>query len=240
MDEKAIKTYPIIELFGPTIQGEGPAAGRRCWFLRLGGCDFRCSWCDTMYAVDPPQVRANMTRMSMGEIGRSLWEKGFGPEDLLIVSGGNPALHKMAELRRFMPHAEIHIETQGTVFHDWLNTMDLVVVSPKPPSADMGDTLPKAKRFLSKLTQLWALKVVVFDDADLEYAVSALTLLDKNCTGAFLSAGTEQVEEPQSLIDGAVSRFGWLCNTVLEREDLRPYRVGLQQHVLAWPGELAR
>ena len=44
-------------MFGPTVQGEGPYAGRVCHFLRLGGCDYRCSWCDTPYAVDPVQVR---------------------------------------------------------------------------------------------------------------------------------------------------------------------------------------
>ena len=47
----------VVEVFGPTVQGEGPYAGRVCHFLRLGGCDYRCSWCDTPYAVDPAQVR---------------------------------------------------------------------------------------------------------------------------------------------------------------------------------------
>lgn len=55
----AAKTLPVIEIFGPTVQGEGAEAGVPTHFLRLGGCDYRCAWCDTMYAVDPATVRAS-------------------------------------------------------------------------------------------------------------------------------------------------------------------------------------
>lgn len=39
------RTFPVIECFGPTIQGEGALAGLPTLFVRFGGCDFRCSWC---------------------------------------------------------------------------------------------------------------------------------------------------------------------------------------------------
>src|SRR3712207_8798896 len=60
----ATKTYPVIEIFGPTIQGEGAEAGLPTHFVRLGGCDYRCAWCDTMYAVDPRTVRDTAERLS--------------------------------------------------------------------------------------------------------------------------------------------------------------------------------
>ena len=47
------KLIPVVEIFGPTIQGEGAEAGVPTHFVRVGGCDYRCIWCDTMYAVDP-------------------------------------------------------------------------------------------------------------------------------------------------------------------------------------------
>ena len=43
----------ISEIFGPTVQGEGPLIGRPTVFVRTGGCDYRCTWCDTLYAVLP-------------------------------------------------------------------------------------------------------------------------------------------------------------------------------------------
>src|SRR4051794_6252753 len=61
-------TYPVIEIFGPTIQGEGALAGAPTMFVRFGGCDYRCSWCDSMYAVDPAQVRENAVKMEPQEI----------------------------------------------------------------------------------------------------------------------------------------------------------------------------
>ena len=61
---RGAKTFPVIEIFGPTIQGEGAEAGLPTHFVRFGGCDYRCSWCDTMYAVDPAVVRATAERLS--------------------------------------------------------------------------------------------------------------------------------------------------------------------------------
>jgi hypothetical protein len=62
------KLIPVVEIFGPTIQGEGAEAGMATHFVRVGGCDFRCSWCDTMYAVDPEVVRATAEKLSSQEI----------------------------------------------------------------------------------------------------------------------------------------------------------------------------
>ena len=46
------ETIRISEIFGPTIQGEGMLIGQPTVFVRTGGCDYRCSWCDTLHAVD--------------------------------------------------------------------------------------------------------------------------------------------------------------------------------------------
>src|SRR3954466_2726674 len=87
-------TFPVIEIFGPTIQGEGAEAGLPCSFVRLGGCDFRCSWCDTMYAVEPALVRQNAIRMGTSDIVDHI-EALDGATRWVIVSGGNPALHEL-------------------------------------------------------------------------------------------------------------------------------------------------
>src|SRR3954454_18364888 len=88
------RTFPVIEIFGPTIQGEGAEAGLPTHFVRLGGCDYRCSWCDTMYAVDPATVRATSERLEVAEIVERLGRLDGHPE-WVTLSGGNPALHHL-------------------------------------------------------------------------------------------------------------------------------------------------
>ena len=79
-------TFPVVEIFGPTVQGEGPDAGVPAYFVRFGGCDFRCSWCDSMHAVDPAEVRANAERLTAPSDRRAVlraWRRG--PE-LVVLS----------------------------------------------------------------------------------------------------------------------------------------------------------
>ena len=56
-----MKKLRISEIFGPTIQGEGALIGKPTVFVRAGGCDYRCSWCDTLYAVEN-QFRSEFRR----------------------------------------------------------------------------------------------------------------------------------------------------------------------------------
>src|ERR1700731_950459 len=71
----------ISEIFGPTIQGEGPLIGRPTVFVRTGGCDYRCAWCDTLYAV-LPEYRDQWTLMTTPEIMTRVNE----------LAGGQPVL----------------------------------------------------------------------------------------------------------------------------------------------------
>src|SRR3954469_20531329 len=95
-ERRKARTFPIIEVFGPTIQGEGPDAGRACWFVRLGGCDYRCSWCDSLHAVDPAQVR-KAPRLTADQIIDTLEREAAFDRDrpYVVLSGGNPALHEL-------------------------------------------------------------------------------------------------------------------------------------------------
>lgn len=257
------RTWPVVELFGPTIQGEGPVQGSRCWFLRLGGCDYRCTWCDSMMAVDPAQVR-EAPRMNAQEIELALVASGLRGGSValrtqggqLILSGGNPALHHLDELLdylyRRLPGVQVHVETQATMWRDWLNRCQLLVCSPKPPSAwpAQDDSTAQAARarqgvevarnFLRKAVTNWALKLVVFDEQDLSWAGWAHLQLGggHGYQGTWLSAGTDQ--QAGDLSGAVVERYRWLTNAVLERPQLASVRVGLQAHQLVWPGELAR
>ena len=88
----------ISEIFGPTIQGEGPLIGRPTVFVRTAGCDYRCAWCDTLYAV-LPEYRDEWTLMSPPQIMARVNELAGDSPVLISLSGGNPALHAVVVRR---------------------------------------------------------------------------------------------------------------------------------------------
>jgi len=116
-------TAPLVlsEVFGPTVQGEGPSMGRRCMFVRLGGCNLSCRWCDTPYtwdwrgltgtAYDP---KKELHRTDVADVARAVVEADV---TLLVVSGGEPLLQQrgLADLFAVLPAGlDIEIETNGT------------------------------------------------------------------------------------------------------------------------------
>ena len=106
----------ISEIFGPTIQGEGPLIGRPTVFVRTGGCDYRCTWCDTMYAV-LPAYRNEWAFMTPAEIMVRVDEFAGGKAVLVSLSGGNPALQPLASLIRLGRRNgdTFALETQGSL-----------------------------------------------------------------------------------------------------------------------------
>ena len=88
----------ISEIFGPTVQGEGPLIGRPTVFVRTGGCDFRCRWCDTLYAV-LPEYRDEWRVMTPVEILTRVGELSGSQPVLVSLSGGNPAIQPLSRRR---------------------------------------------------------------------------------------------------------------------------------------------
>jgi 7-carboxy-7-deazaguanine synthase len=228
---------PVIEIFGPTIQGEGPDAGVPAYFVRFGGCDYRCIWCDSMHAVDPAKVRANAERLTADQIAERLGELPDGPS-LVVLSGGNPALLDLGALVLALKQdgRRVAVETQGSRWRDWLADVNRLVISPKPPSSGMVGTeeLNAFKAFMSNVTLASApvLKIVVFDQADLEWAVARHR--DHPRLPLFLSAGTDVGLGEEETLGRLRKRYRWLCETVARWPDLRDARVQPQLHVIAW------
>lgn len=163
----------LSEVFGPTLQGEGPDSGVPVYFLRLGGCDFRCVWCDTKYAVTPALVRA-LPGYEAIELAKEVHEK-VPSGSRIVISGGNPLIYDLRPfLDRLWELGEYHIsiETQGSVYKSWVRHVDQVIVSPKPPSAEVEfdfNTYVKVFKAIAEETEAY-LKIVVFDEADIKFA----------------------------------------------------------------------
>lgn len=167
----------MAEIFGPTIQGEGALIGRPTIFVRTGGCDYRCSWCDTLHAVDSAH-RDHWTSMSAEDIMTKVEELSGGVPMMITLSGGNPAIQPLETLIHLGHEKgyEFAMETQGSLSHPWFSKLDVLVLSPKPPSSGMDtdfiafyQTL-KNSGFESQTGPDILLKFVIFDEVDYVYA----------------------------------------------------------------------
>lgn len=262
------RTFPVIEVFGPTIQGEGALAGQVTHFIRFGGCDYRCEWCDSLYAVEPELVREHAEKLTVPEIVSRLVALDHAAP-WVTLSGGNPALMLFEERKgtglvgQLQEHGgfKVAVETQGSVWRPWLADVDMLTVSPKPPSSGMA-TPANMRAFACFAEQAVtliprqrrSLKVVVFDDADLSFFEPMLVELaeDWDC---FISVGTDRpgeelrssnriscwsegtpVEEVQRAIaiEQISDRMRWLYDEVASRPALYHCTVLPQLHVLAW------
>lgn len=226
-------TFPVIETFGPTVQGEGPAAGLPCSFVRFGGCDWRCDWCDSMHAVDPGLVRANAEHLDPVQIA----DRVTAP--LVILSGGNPALLALEPLV-FLLHErgqQVHVETQGSKWRHWLGMVDRLIVSPKPPSSSMvSDRHDQQRRaFLDAALEggTWdqvACKIVVRDEVDLTWARGVLA----DAPAAFKWAGLSCYTDRDDTVESLAARYRWLIEAALKHRDLERISILPQLHVVAF------
>lgn len=221
------------------MQGEGPDAGLPAYFVRFGGCDWKCSWCDSMHAVDPVQVRASAERLTAGELVARIRSLPPGPE-LVVLTGGNPALLDLAEVVAELTTdgLRVAVETQGSRWKPWLADVDRLVISPKPPSSGMATPRNETalRAFIARAEAMpvgrAVLKIVVFDEHDLEWAVARHR--DHPVLELFLSAGTDVGLDEDVTIERLRDRYRWLCETVSRAPELARARVLPQLHVIAW------
>ncbi|WP_116472836.1 7-carboxy-7-deazaguanine synthase QueE [Zobellella maritima] len=235
-------TIAISEIFGPTIQGEGALIGMPTLFVRTGGCDFRCSWCDTLYAVEP-RFKRDWTPMSaeaiMAEVRRLSGDKPL----LITLSGGNPALQPLGGLLS-LGQAQGYtfaMETQGSRAQDWFAKLDHLTLSPKPPSSAMAFNKERFDACLAAAgpqTRV-SLKLVIADEEDYRWARALadqypqLPLTLQPCNPA---PATPEAPELETDTEALNARLRWLVDRVSEDAWYRA-RVLPQLHVLIWNNE---
>ncbi|ARK30803.1 7-carboxy-7-deazaguanine synthase [Halalkalibacter krulwichiae] len=226
---------PVMEVFGPTIQGEGMVIGQKTMFVRTGGCDYSCSWCDSSFTWDGT-LRSQL--MNVNEIIRKLEEVGGERFSHVTISGGNPALHKgIGELVEACHQKgwKVAIETQGSIWQNWMMLVDDVTISPKPPSSNMETDFEKLDYYIEQLTgHNVSLKVVVFNDQDFTYA----KMIHKRYPSVpfFLQIGNNSVEtdDNETLLSNLLNRYEWLIEKTTESVSMNNARVLPQLHTLLW------
>lgn len=180
----------VSEIFGPTIQGEGRHTGQNAIFLRLGGCNLSCSWCDTPYTWAFGEIaqshrdkraysrEAELTAMTVDEVLDDLDRRILplsGP--LLVLTGGEPMLQKtkletMMESLSARFRRGIDVETAGTIA-PFAYSHIYYTVSPKLKSSGNQQSKRRKLDVLSQYAELAEqgradFKFVIVSDEDLE------------------------------------------------------------------------
>ena len=154
---------PVMEHFY-TLQGEGYHQGRAAYFIRLGGCDVGCVWCDVKDSWDAekhPKLTVESLKLKVKET----------PAEIVVITGGEPLMHNLDELTSSLKAAglQTNIETSGAYLLS--GTWDWICLSPKKFKAPLSEILPLANE----------LKVVVFSKSDFDWAETYAKQVSSAC-----------------------------------------------------------
>ena len=157
------RKLPLVEDFY-TIQGEGFHAGKPAYFIRLGGCDVGCRWCDAKYTWNPrlyPPVG----------IERIVGRATGCPARAIVITGGEPLLYPLGPLTGILRERglEIFLETSGS--HPFSGCFDWVCLSPKRQQPPLEEAYARADE----------LKVIVEREEDFDWAEQNARRVRRSC-----------------------------------------------------------
>lgn len=151
-----------------TLQGEGFHQGRAAYFVRLGGCDVGCVWCDVKESWDADAH----PKMTVDEIVQTVINNtAVDKKPLVVITGGEPLMHDLTQLTAALQNAgfETNIETSGS--SPLSGSWNWICLSPKKFKAPLPEFVPHANE----------LKVVVFNKSDFEWAEKYAALVSPDC-----------------------------------------------------------
>jgi len=174
-------SLPVMEDFY-TLQGEGFHQGKAAYFIRLGGCDVGCVWCDVKDSWDAekhPKFKVESLKLKIKET----------PAEIVVITGGEPLMHDLTELTKELQAAGLrtHIETSGA--HPLSGSWDWICLSPKKFKAPLPGIVPLANE----------LKTVVFNKSDFDWAEKYAALVSPSCK-LFLQPEWDKAAEITPLI----------------------------------------
>ncbi len=235
MRKKRDLKLPILEIFGPTFQGEGRAIGQKTMFIRTGGCDYHCDWCDSAFTWDGSE---KPTRMTSDQVIAELDK--LGTYDYVTLSGGNPCLQaaNMAELVTKLKDrgVTLAVETQGSRWQDWLLDIDQVTLSPKPPSSKMDVNMETLDFIVGRLDPAKVTyKIPIFNDEDLAFAKKIQVRYQPDVL--YLSVGNPEPKAEGDIVRHQLDRLHALWDKVAKDDSWGNVRVLPQLHTLVYDNQ---
>ncbi len=209
-------TYAVVEKF-VSVDGEGPTAGALSVFIRLAGCNLRCTWCDTCYA----QTHQSATEsISLTQLVDYVNQTGIAH---VTLTGGEPLLHPhVKELLQALSFVTVHVETNGSIDIESFRVGEHVhfVVDYKLPGSGMEHTM--CLENLEKVTLADAYKFVIADAVDMQKAVALVKQynLTRKTQVYFSTVFAEMT--PADVVE------------VMKQEKLNGIKLQLQLHKYIW------
>lgn len=154
---------PVVEDFY-TIQGEGYNAGKPAYFIRLGGCDVGCRWCDAKYTWNPKLYPPT-------DVETVIERATSCPAQAIVITGGEPLLYPLEILTNELHRKglEIFLETSGT--KPFSGHFDWVCLSPKKKQPPLPEAFERADE----------LKVIISSNSDFRWAEKNAKLVGEKC-----------------------------------------------------------
>lgn len=158
-----VAKLPVMEQFY-TIQGEGYYQGHAAYFIRLGGCDVGCVWCDVKESWDA-------AAHPLWHVGDIVAEAAQHPGRLAVITGGEPLMHNLNELTTQLKQNgfRTNIETSGA--HPLSGQWDWICLSPKKFKKPLPEVVPHANE----------LKIIVYNKSDFQWAEEHAAKVNSAC-----------------------------------------------------------
>jgi 7-carboxy-7-deazaguanine synthase len=157
------ETLPVMECFY-SIQGEGMHTGKAAYFIRLGGCDVGCHWCDVKESWDK-------TKHPEIEIKQLVKEAKNSGAPMVIITGGEPAMYSLKKITALLKKEKlaVHLETSGAYTIN--GEFDWICVSPKKRKPPLNDSLKKADE----------VKFIIYNKDDFSWAEKNALHVKEKC-----------------------------------------------------------
>ncbi len=181
---------PIMEHFY-TLQGEGRFAGTPSYFIRLGGCDIGCHWCDVKESWDA----ATHPKMEINEIVKIASETC----KTIVITGGEPLMYNLDQLTLALKNngCKVHIETSGA--YSLSGKLDWICLSPKKNKLPLPALYQKANE----------LKVIIYNQHDFLFAKEQAELVNTNCELYLQPEWSKKDTITQQVVDFVLENPNW-------------------------------
>lgn len=163
MSENASVLYPVMEHFY-TLQGEGKYTGNAAYFIRLGGCDVGCVWCDVKESWDADVH----PKMSVSELIETI---ATFPVKHIVITGGEPAMYDLNPLVNTLKVNGYYVAIETSGAHPLQGQVDWYTFSPKKFKEPVKEAYSKASE----------LKVVIYHKSDFNWALDHAQKVHSDC-----------------------------------------------------------